>query len=204
LLAAASTALCSIGAGCASIRVTNPPQTATEQFLMSQAAADSIARLSVEPLRGRAVYLDSTYLTSAKEPSDQQSFLLGELRSRLLLSGVRLVHQRDKAKIILEVRSGALGVDRIDYLLGIPSLYFGGIAGGAGTNALPLATPELAIVKNTKQKGYADVAFVAYWADTGEVVAGSGPFVGRTRRSDWWFFGFGPRTSGDIPTVDNR
>jgi len=43
------------------------------------------------------------------------------------------------------------------------------------------------------------VAYIAYWADSGEVVAASGPFVGRTIRDDYWFFGYGPRTIGNIP-----
>jgi hypothetical protein len=61
-----------------------------------------------------------------------------------------------------------------------------------------VATPELAIVKTTRQKGYASIAYIAYWADTGEVIASSGPFVGRTYREDLWIFGAGPRTTGNI------
>jgi hypothetical protein len=34
------------------------------------------------------------------------------------------------------------------------------------------------------------------------VVHESGPFIGRTTRDDWWVFGFGPRTVGNIPTTD--
>ena len=64
------------------------------------------------------------------------------------------------------------------------------------------ATPELAIVKTTRQRGYAAVAFVAYWNDTGELVANSGPFIGRTEREDFWFFGLGPRTVGTIPPAE--
>ena len=40
------------------------------------------------------------------------------------------------------------------------------------------------------------MAFVAYWADSGEIVGASGPYIGRTQRKDFWFFGFGPRTVG--------
>lgn len=187
--------------GCASIRVTDPQRTATEQFLISQAAAEAIDRLSMVALRGQAVYLDSTYLTAATQPSNDHSFLLGELRAKLLLSGVQLVAKREQAKIIAEVRSGSLGIDRQEYLLGIPAIYLQG--GNPTTGQLPLATPELALLKSTKQFGFASVSMVAYWADSGEVVASTGPFVGRTVRQDWWFLGWGPRTIGDIPPAQS-
>ena len=189
-----------IMAGCATVRTTDPPRTATEQFLMSKAADQAIDQLSASALRDRKVYVEMHYLTAATQPSDDFSFLVGELRSKLLLNGVRLVNDRDKAQIVLEVRSGGLGIDRYDQLIGIPSILFSG-----GSNALgsaPFATPELAIVKSTRQKGYASVAFVAYWNDTGELISSSGPFLGRTLREDFWFFGTGPRTVGNIPPTE--
>ena len=67
-----------------------------------------------------------------------------------------------------------------------------------------LVTPEIAILKTIKQKGYAGVAMVAYWADTGELIASSGPFVNVTHREDFWFFGFGPRITGDIRRRRNK
>ena len=63
-------------------------------------------------------------------------------------------------------------------------------------------TPELAILKNTKQRGFAGIAYVAYWADTGEVVTSSGPYIGRTIRDDWWVLGAGPKTVGNIPPTE--
>jgi hypothetical protein len=189
-----------LGSGCASIRTTDPPRTATEQFLLSGAAARAIEQLSSEALRDRVVYLDSTYLGTSQTQSEY-AFLVGELRARLMLAGVRLTDKRDAATIVIELRSGGLGIDRYEYLLGIPSLYIPGLS-SAAAQGLPLAVPELAIVKSTKQRGYASLAFVAYWQDTGEVVASSGPYVGRTIREDWWFFGIGPRTVGNIPPAE--
>ena len=76
------------------------------------------------------------------------------------------------------------------------------IAGGSGSNGVPFATPEIALYKNTRQRGFASVAFVAYRADTGEYVTSSGPYIGRTIRDDFWLFGLGPRTVGNIPTTE--
>ena len=188
-----------IVAGCATVRVTDPPRTATEQYLMSQAAMKAIDQLASQTLRDRAVYVDMVYLTAATQPSDDAMFVVGELRAKLLLNGVRLCNERSKAQIILEVRSGALGIDRQDSLIGIPS--FALSTNGASGTSIPFATPEISLVKTQKQWGYASVAFVAYWNDTGEVIASSGPFIGHTSREDFWFLGAGPRTVGNIPSA---
>jgi hypothetical protein len=200
LLLFAVAILLSLAPGCATIRVTDPTRTATEQFLMSVATEKAIAQLSLTALRDRAVYVDPSYLTEVKQPSAEHTFLLGELRARLLAAGVRLADRRQDAEVILEVRSGAVGVDRIEFLLGIPAIYQAGSE--TVTGGIPVAIPELAIVKRTTQRGYSSVAYVAYWRDTGEWIVSSGPFVGRTIREDYWFFGVGPRTTGNIPTTE--
>jgi len=113
---------------------------------------------------------------------------------------VQIRNERDEADIVVEIRSGGIGIDRYDNLLGVPALQVSS-GGGLGSPDLPLLTPELAIIKNVKQYGLATIAIVAYWRDTGEVVVSSGPTVGRTHREDWWFFGAGPRIVSDIPAA---
>ncbi len=182
--------------GCSSsVRVSDPPRTATEQFLLSGAAAQAVSQLSVESLSGRRVFIDTQYFAGA-----EQAFVIGELRAMLLHKGVQLMPERDMAEIVMEIRSGGVGVDRSDFLLGVPSILLR--AGNEDGTDVPLATPEVALVKNIDQIGIASVAFVAYWRETGELVASSGPFIGVTRREDWWFFGLGRRTVGDIPPVE--
>ncbi len=187
------------GGGCATVRVTDPSQTATEQFLMSVAAARAIDQISAASLRDRLVYLDTTYFSAT--PETIQAYFLGAFRAKLLASGVRLVPTRDKAKIILELRSQGTSIDRLEYLLGLPALT--APTGTSGTQGFPVALPELAIYKQTSQSGYSSVAYVAYWADSGEVVASSGPFVGRTFREDYWLFGYKFRTLGNIPPAES-
>lgn len=193
--------LAELFSGCANVRVTDPARTATEQFLLSQAAITAVEPLSFEPLHGRKVYLDPTYFAPA-----EKDFVLGELRAKLLTSGVRIVTKREEAEIILEVRSGGVGIDRYENLLGIPAILApsGASTAASGAPMATLVTPELAITKKIKQVGFASVSYVAYWADTGEVVASFGPSLGRTYREDWWLLGFGPRTIGTIPTVDHE
>ncbi len=184
--------------GCATIRVTDPARTATEEFLENVATTLAVDQLSTAVLRDRKLYIETTYLSASTQPSDEHQYLLGELRAKLLLNGVRLVDKREQSEIVMEVRSQGISIDHIEFLLGLPSSSIGGLV----TGGVAATTPELAIIKTTKQHGFASVAYIAYWTDSGEVVASSGPFVGRTIRDDWWFFGYGPRTIGNIPPAE--
>ena len=190
-----------LGSGCANLRVTDPARTATEQFLLSQAAVEAVAPLSFEVLYGRKVFIDAGYFAPA-----EKDFLLGEIRAKLLSTGVQVVAKREEAQIIVEVRSGGVGIDRYESLLGIPALMAPSAATSAasGTPMATLITPELAISKKIKQVAFASVSYVAYWADTGEVVASFGPTIGKTYREDWWFLGCGPKSVGNIPPVDHE
>lgn len=184
--------------GCATVRVTAPERTATEQFLMSEAAIEAVQQLSADALRDRAVYVDESFF----EAYDSR-FIVGELRAHLLLNGVRLVERRAEAQLVVEPRTGGVGIDRYDYLLGLPQVLLpAGRVEGVETGEGTIILPELALIKRIRQRGFASLALVAYWRDSGEIVASSGPFVGHTERDDWWFFGFGPRSSGDIPTIE--
>ncbi|MEX2671682.1 MAG: DUF6655 family protein [Phycisphaeraceae bacterium] len=183
---------------CTTVRTTDPPQTATEQFLLSRAAERAVDQISADALRGRRVFVDDTYF-----PSSQQ-YMLAEIRAKLLQDGIRMTRVRDEAQIVVEVRTAGIGIDRYEFLLGVPAFALGAAAGatGTGTGDTAITTPELALIKNTRQWGAASVAMVAYWSDTGEVVATSGPFIGRSFREDWWFFGAGPRSIGNIPVLE--
>jgi hypothetical protein len=187
-----------IAGGCSSIRITDPDHTADELYLENVASKLAVDQVSATVLRDRRVFLDSIYLTAATQPSDQQQYMIGELRAKLLLSGVRLTAVRKDAEIILEPRSQGISVNHIEFLLGVPASSVGGIF----TGGIAATTPELSLLKTTNQHGFSSIAFVAYWADTGEVVAASGPFVGRTTRDDYWFFGAGPRTLGNVPPAE--
>jgi Family of unknown function (DUF6655) len=193
--------------GCATVRVTDPYYTATQLFLESEASRKAVDQITVNELRDRKVFVDTTYLTTAYQSVPSLSFnqvpqdylyLVADLRARLLLSGVRLVEKRADADVVLEVRTGGVGVDHQEFLLGLTNLTIP----TEGVANVPIQTPELAIIKSTKQFGFASIAVVAYWQDTGEIIASSGPFIGRTAREDYWILGIGPRTVGNIPPAE--
>jgi hypothetical protein len=79
-----------------------------------------------------------------------------------------------------------------------------GAVGPEGTVLSTLITPELAITKNIKQISFASIAYVAYWKETGEVVASEGPSTGKAYREDWWFLGTGPNTIGNVITTERK
>jgi hypothetical protein len=116
------------------------------------------------------------------------------------MAGVNIVPARDASEVVMEVRSGGVGIDRSDFLVGLPAVAVSA-EGNSGTFGIPFVVPEIAVLKNIEQWGIASVAYVAYWRDTGEVVASSGPYVGWSNRDDWWIFGYGPQTVGNIPPV---
>ena len=114
--------------GCATIRVTDPTYTATQLFLESEATRLAVQRISVDQLRDRKVYVDTSYLTTVRENSQSLSFrqvpqeylfLVAELRAKLLLGGVRLVDKKQDANVVLEIRTGGIGVDHTEFLLGL-------------------------------------------------------------------------------------
>jgi hypothetical protein len=177
--------------------VTDPSATATQQYLTSEAVVKAISQLSFDSLRGRRVFVDNSYLGDA-----EKNFTTGEFRSSILQAGALLLTDRAKAEIIVELRSNGIGIDRYESLVGLPSLAGPPNTGGTGTVTQAIITPEIAISKNLKQIGYASLSYVAYWADTGEIVAAGGPYVGKTYREDWWFMGVGPQTVGNVPVAD--
>jgi hypothetical protein len=212
-------ALMCICGGCTTIRVVDSPRTADLDFLLTGAATQAVAQLSTDALRDRVVFIDTQWLIPtiqptanfplenelARQPQPEYLFLVGELRAKLLKSGVRLSDKKEKAQVVLEIRAGALSANHLEFLLGLPaSLIPASVAGSAtGSNtSVTLNTPELSILKSTKQYGWASVAFVAYWRDSGELLAVSGPYIGRTSREDYWLFGTGPRTIGNIPPAN--
>jgi hypothetical protein len=189
-------------AGCANVRVTNPSRTATEQFLLSQAAIDAVNGFSFNPLFGRKVYVDESHFAPA-----EKEFVLGELRAALLKGGVQIMSEADQAEIVVEVRSSGVGIDRYENLLGVPPLAApAGAAAGGNTGAAmsTLITPELAITKNIRQYAFASIAYIAYWQESGEVVASEGPSVGKAWREDWWLLGMGPKSVGNVITTDTE
>ncbi|MBI1337765.1 MAG: hypothetical protein GC164_12495 [Phycisphaera sp.] len=182
--------------GCTKVRQTDPMRTATEIYLFSVASQRAVAQLAADELTNKSVYIDNTFMGHP-----EYEYLVACARAKLLELGVKLTEHREEADIIVELRTPGVGIDRREFLVGIPGIPVGDIASSAGIPAASVSTPELALVKSDKQWGTAGIAYIAYERETGFVVAKCPVVIGRSYREDWSFFGL-TSTASNIPPSD--
>ncbi|MFW6065747.1 MAG: DUF6655 family protein [Planctomycetota bacterium] len=188
-LSAATILLCGIvmfTAGCGTVRVTDTPRTATEQLLVATAVEDAVSKLDFDLLEDRKVFLDASLVDRT-----DKSFIVAEVRAAGRESGVVFVDDRDQADYVMELRAGAAGTNRTDYMLGIP-------AGQVPTIGGTIGTPELPVYKSISQTGACHVAFVAYARDDGAFLYASGPAYGSSDHKSRWIMGAGPGVQTDM------
>lgn len=180
--------------GCGSRRVTDSPRTGSEQLIISAAVDTAVQQLDFSFLEDRRVFIDDRYVERLDKP-----FVVASVRSRAWQAGVIVVSDREECDYVLELRSGAVGVDRTDLIIGIPETAIPS-PGGA------VALPEAALYKSVRQTGVCRLSFVAYRRDTNEMFYAGGPAYGFADERSWWVFGAGPaiRTNASPErTVDN-
>jgi len=155
--------------GCSTDRQTDPQRTATEQLLISAAADRAAESLALDIGSVRKAYLDATNF----EGFDGK-YAIAAIRSSLLKQGAHLVDDKKNADTIIEIRSGALSIDKRATLVGLPSYNV----------PIPLAgqlqTPEIAIYKSEEQEGIAKFAATAYDIKEGRFIAESAPPLARS------------------------
>jgi hypothetical protein len=156
--------------GCTTGRQTDPPRTATEQLLISTAADRAAASIALNLGPERKCFLDATNFEGL-----DSKYAIAAIRSSLLKKGTRFVGDKKDADTIVEIRSGALSIDKHDTLVGIPSVDI----------PIPLAgnfgTPEIALYKSEEQEGIAKFAATAYDAKDGRFLGESTPPLGRSQ-----------------------
>ncbi len=172
--------------GCGSRRVTDTPRTATEQLLVSAAVDMAVNQLDFSLLEERKVFIDPSLVERVDE-----TYVIAAVRARALAAGALLVPVREDAHYILELRSGGVGVNRNDYILGLPETQIPTPFGIA-----PI--PEAAAFKSVEQSSACRLSFVVYRRDDGRFLYASGPAFGFAEHSSWWLFGAGPVTGENI------
>jgi hypothetical protein len=155
--------------GCTTDRQTDPQRTATEQLLISAAADRAAEQLSLDLGPNKKAFLD----TSNFEGQDGK-YAIATIRSSLLKQGTKFVGDKKQADTIVEIRAGALSIDKHETLVGIPSYNLPIPLAG------PLATPEIAIYKSEDQEGIAKFAATAYDAKDGHYIGESAPPLGHS------------------------
>lgn len=171
---------------CSTVRETQPERTATEQLLISTAADKAVRKLELDFNRRRKIWFDASRFEAYDE-----GYALGTIRTRLLTHGARLVPKRGQAEAVVEVRSGALSINKSSDLVGLPQI--GIPVPLSGT----LELPEVALLKRSEQIGVAKLALTIYDAETGAFIHKAGPAYGLSWRDRWSVLGVG-WTQGDV------
>jgi len=154
--------------GCTTDRQTDPQRTATEELLISSAADRAAEQLSLDLGPGKKAFLDATNFEGL-----DSKYAIATIRSSLLKKGTHFVGDKKEADTIVEIRAGALSIDKHETLVGVPSFNLPIPLAGQ------LATPEIAIYKSEDQEGIAKFGATAYDAKDGHFVAESTPPLGR-------------------------
>ena len=174
--------------GCTTTRTTDTPRTALEQLLISNAVDRAVEKVDFEPLRGHAVFMEEKYLDGL-----DRNYVAGTVRYKILRGGATLVAKPEDAEIILEVRNGGVGTDRVDRFVGMPKVEM--------TTVLPVGIPEVKLFSRTTQTGTAKIGLVAYHAKTRALLGDGGMTMARSNDNKAYVLGFGPLSTG---TVDNE
>ena len=179
--------------GCHSLNVSEPKRTAAEQLLLSTAADRGLEGVQLAPLRGKKVYLEEQYFSSY-----DQEYILGAIRELISKNGAFLVRKIDEAEIVVEARSGGLGIDSRTSLFGIPALPIP--IPFVGT----LETPEVALYKAELHDSTGKFALLAYDNKTGGYVHSTGSMAGKAYFNYYKLLGFFSWRSTDIPELDPK
>ncbi len=179
-------------AGCTTVQLTEPGQTATEQLLISGAVDRAVAQINPTIPAGTKVFVDPQYFDTA--PGDAAlyaKYAIASVRDRLLHQGAHLVDDRKTADMVVELRTGAQSIDHHSFLIGIPAIPVP--IPFAGT----MTTPKIALFEKDRQTGIAKLALTAYGKD-GALTAATGPTYGDSDQTQWIVLLFFSWTDQDL------
>jgi len=178
--------------GCMDARLTTPARSATEQLLLTSAADLAVGQLRLDGLAGKRVVIKTSKLDGYAG-----DYLTCAVTDAVNRQGALLAEDPEEAEAVLMIRTGALSVDRSDFLLGAPSLNLPLPFGGS------IRTPEIPFLKKIKLTGIARIAAHAYEPKTGKIVVASGAASGLSYYSLWTILGITFRAT-NIPEKKPR
>lgn len=173
----------SLLAGCATSKTSNTVRTATEQLLISNAVDESLANIDFGNFAGHNVFLEEKYMDSI-----DKAYILGSVRHRLMMQGVRIVDKKEESDVTIEMRSGGVGTDSSEMFVGVPEIVVPGM----------LTIPELRVMNRDMQQGTAKIGMVAYHTESGQVLGNGGVSLSQSDRNNWYVLGVGPYRNGSL------
>lgn len=154
---------------CASVTETNPARTATDMLLVNRAADRAVEGLTLPIPQGARVFVDETYFQA-----ENARYALSAIRGALSEAGYAIVRERGEADAIFEVRAGALSLDQLRRVFGIPDMR---VPINDSLNVVSL--PELSIYSNRDRMGVAEFSGFIYDARTGMPLGAITPMIGQ-------------------------
>ncbi len=177
--------------GCGTTKWSDSPRTATEQLLISDAVDRAISEVDFSALEDCSVFLDTRFIATTLD----QNYVTSTLRQHMLASGCIIKDKPEDAEYVVEIRTGALGTNRNDVMIGVPATQLPNM-GVLPTGAA--AIPEIALSKRTSQQAVCKIAVFAYDRMTGQPVWQSGNRKVASSAKDTWLMGTGPFQRGNI------
>ncbi|GLK48682.1 hypothetical protein GCM10017620_16550 [Brevundimonas intermedia] len=166
-LIAAALSVC----GCASTTESNIGRTATEQLLLARAADRAVEGLSLPLPTAASIFVDETYFQS-----DNSRYAISAIRGALSDAGYRLTRNRDDADAVFEIRTGALSLEQMRRVFGIPEMRI-----PINETFNVVSVPELSIYSNRDRVGVAEFSGFLYETKTGAPLGAVLPMIGQYR-----------------------
>jgi len=175
--------LAALLAGCTSVHLTEPPQSATEQLLITRAVDDAVAKMDVSFVSGARIFVDTRFVDQQRDRNVLFArYMMSAVRDRLLRAGGLISDNRANADTIVEVRSGGQSVDHNSLFIGIPSISVPLTLLLPSFN--PVTIPDLSLFKRDRQTGVAKLAVTAYRQSTGALAGSAGPVFGSSNHTE--------------------
>ncbi|CAN5408256.1 hypothetical protein BH09PSE1_BH09PSE1_29190 [soil metagenome] len=171
VLKGAAIALTGLVAACASTTETNPGRTATEQLLISRATDRAVEGLTLPVPKGSKVFVDELYFRA-----ENSSYAVSAIRDALSEAGYALAVSRDSADVVFELRAGALSLEQMRRMVGLPPL---AVPINESFNVVSL--PELSLYSRRDRVGIAEFSGFVYDARTGAPLGAVAPMIGQFR-----------------------
>ncbi len=163
-------ALLLLGA-CASTSETYPGRTATEQLLVARAADSAVEGLTLPVDKSARIFVDDAFFRAESAP-----YAVSAIRASLSSSGHALASTRDQADVVFEIRAGALSLEQMRRVFGVPEMRI-----PINDSFNVVSVPELSVYSRRDRVGVAEFSGFLYDARTGAPLGAVLPMTGQFR-----------------------
>ena len=156
---------------CASTSETHPARTATEQLLVARAADRAVEGLVLPIPVGSRVFVDDAFFRA-----ETAAYAVSAIRGALSDAGYAMVQTRGEADAVLELRAGALSLEQMRRVVGLPDMR---VPINDSFNVVSI--PELSLYSRRDRVGVAEFSGFLYEPRTGAPLGAVLPMIGEFR-----------------------